>query len=69
LHLLYKYKIIKSGGWIKVKSLKNEKEDVTERLKNLVKKKNTQIVVIKAGSIKTTSNNSNSSFNDDYYPS
>ncbi len=52
-----------------MKSLKNEKEDITERLKNLVKKKNTQIVVIKAGSIKTTSNNSNSSFNDDYYPS
>jgi len=51
-----------------VKSLKDEKPDITEKLKNLVKKKNTQIVVIKAGSIKNTSSNS-SGFGEDYYPS
>jgi hypothetical protein len=46
----------------------NEKEDIREKLQNLVKKKNTQIVVIKQGSVKNTSKNNNG-FSEDYYPS
>ena len=47
---------------------KEKNEDVTKKLQDLVKKKKTGIIVIKAGSIKNTTSNSNSS-SVDYYPS
>jgi len=46
-----------------------ENEDITDKLKNLVKKKNIQIVVIKAGSIKNSSKSSTSGIGEEYYPS
>lgn len=46
---------------IKVKSV-----DVTKKLQNLVKKKKTNTVVTKAGSVKTYKSNRNST--PDYYP-
>ena len=46
-----------------------EKNDITEKLKKMVKKKNNHIVVIKAGSIKHSSKSSSNGFGEDYYPS
>ena len=47
---------------------KEKNKDVTKNLQDLVKKKKIGIVVIKAGSIKTTTSNSDGS-SIDYYPS
>ena len=47
---------------------KEKSEDVTKKLQDIVKKKKIGIVVIKAGSIKTTTPKSDSS-TVDYYPS
>ena len=47
---------------------KEKNEDATKKLQDLVKKKKIGIVVIKAGSIKTTTSNSDGS-STDYYPS
>lgn len=52
---------------------KSEKKDkqkevnITKKLQNLVKKKKRDVIVIKAGSIKTSTSNSSST--EDYYPS
>jgi len=45
---------------------KEKSVDVTKKLQDLVKKKKTGPVVIKAGSVKTTRTNTNST--PDYYP-
>lgn len=48
----------------------NNKKNITTKLQKLVKRKNTPIVVIKAGSIKKVSRSSSgSSFESDYIPS
>ena len=47
---------------------KEETPDITKKLQDLVKKRKTNIVLIKAGSIKTSTSNSGSS-SEDYYPS
>ena len=49
--------------------MKNKNENVTVRLKNLVKKKNMTTVVYKAGSVKRNSRSRQSGSFDDYYPS
>ena len=46
---------------------KEKNEDVTKKLQDLLKKKKIGIIVIKAGSIKTTKYDSDSS-STDYYP-
>lgn len=46
----------------------NNKKNITTKLQKLVKRKNTPIIVIKAGSIKKVSRATNgSSFETDYY--
>jgi len=47
---------------------KEKNEDVTKKLQDLLKKKKIGIIVIKAGSIKTATSDSDSS-STDYYPS
>ena len=47
---------------------KEKIEDATKNLQDLVKKKKIGVVVIKAGSLKTSTSNSGSS-SEDYYPS
>ncbi|UCD14582.1 MAG: hypothetical protein JSW60_03960 [Thermoplasmatales archaeon] len=48
----------------------DDKQDYTAKLQNLLKKKNTPLVVIKAGSVKRSTKTSNSgNFGGDYYPS
>jgi len=45
-----------------------KQNNITAKLQNLVKKRKTTIVVIKAGSIKNVRRNLESSFGEDYYP-
>lgn len=45
----------------------NKNQNITTKLQNLVKKKHTPVVVIKAGSIKKKSS-SDSGFESDYFP-
>ncbi len=49
------------------KKEKQKEVNITKKLQNLVKKKKRDIIVIKAGSIKTSTSNSSST--EDYYPS
>jgi len=49
------------------KKEKQKEVNITKKLQNLVKKKKRNIIVIKAGSIKTSTSNSSST--EDYYPS
>lgn len=49
--------------------MRNEQNNITAKLQNLIKKRKTTVVVIKAGSIKNVRRTSNSSFGEDYYPS
>lgn len=46
---------------------KQKEVNITKKLQNLVKKKKRDVIVIKAGSIKTSTSNSSST--EDYYPS
>ena len=46
-----------------------KQNNITAKLQNLVKKRKTTIVVIKAGSIKNVRRNSENSLGEDYYPS
>jgi hypothetical protein len=46
-----------------------KQNNITAKLQNLVKKRKTTVVVIKAGSIKNVRRNSGDSFGEDYYPS
>ena len=46
-----------------------KQNNITAKLQNLVKKRKTTVVVIKAGSIKNVRRNSDGGFGEDYYPS
>lgn len=44
-----------------------KRNNITAKLQNLVKKRKTTVVVIKAGPIKNVRRNSDGSFGEDYY--
>ena len=46
-----------------------KQNNITAKLQNLVKKRKTTVVVIKAGSIKNARRSSDGGFGEDYYPS
>lgn len=52
-----------------MKKKKEVEDDITKRLQNMVKKKNTPTIVIKAGSVKQNYRSSDGTSTSDYYPS
>jgi hypothetical protein len=59
--------MIRLGGG-SIKQIHKQESNITEKLKDLVKKRKRTVIVIKAGSIKNNRRTSSSSFESDYYP-